>query len=70
MKIPAFGSDFKVIYQYGEEWIEYNKYITLTEAEEKVKELNKKGLQAKVVDNIVTEREVEVPKTAVKDGPY
>ena len=69
-KIPILSSDFKVVYQDGKEWIEYNRFISLTEAKKKAEELNKKGMKTKVVNNTVREMEIEVPKSAVKDGPY
>ena len=37
-RIPILSSDFKVIYQDGEGWIEYNRYINLAEAEKKAEE--------------------------------
>lgn len=52
-KIPILSSDFKVIYQDGKKWIEYNRYIALEEAENKATELREKGLKTRVIKNMI-----------------
>lgn len=69
-KIPILDADYAVVYQSGKEWLEYNKYITPEEAEKKAAELTKKGMKAKVVKNVIRQREIEVPTNPKNEGPY